>query len=115
MYVDDSIRLRHMLEAARQAVEAVQGKSRTDLDTNTLLAPALFFYLEVIGEAASRITKERQRKLLQIPWSNAIGMRNRLIHAYFDIDRDTVWRTVTQDLPPLIATLETIIAADREE
>jgi uncharacterized protein with HEPN domain len=115
MFIDDNARLRHMLDSARQAVRFVENKSRADMDTNEMLALAIFRCLEVIGEAASRITKERRRELPQIPWSTVISLRNRIIHTYFDIDLDIVWSTTTQNLPQLIAELETIITANTEE
>lgn len=65
--------------------------------------------VEIIGEAASRISKDRQNELQNIPWSQLISMRNRLTHAYFDINLDIVWSTVTEDLPILLAELETIV------
>jgi uncharacterized protein with HEPN domain len=68
--------------------------------------------IEIIGEAATKITKETKEKYPEMPWVNIIAMRNRLIHVYFDIDLDRVWDTVTDDLPPLIAKLEKIISAE---
>ena len=65
--------------------------------------------MKLWGEAAAKITKERQAEIAQIPWPQIISMRNRLIHAYFDIDTDTVWQTIVEDLPELIRELETII------
>jgi uncharacterized protein with HEPN domain len=70
--------------------------------------------IEIIGEAASTITKEFRKKHKKIPWANIIAMRNRLIHVYFDIDLDRVWDTVTDDLPPLIAALEKTIPQKTE-
>jgi uncharacterized protein with HEPN domain len=68
--------------------------------------------IEIIGEAATKITKECQEDLPQIPWPNIIGMRNRLIHAYFDVNLEILWKTVTEDLPELIAELEKILSSD---
>ncbi len=65
-------------------------------------------------EAASRVTKDRQAELAQIPWAQIISMRNRVVHAYFDINLEIVWSTITQDLPPLIAELETIMGSEDE-
>jgi len=65
--------------------------------------------VELIGEAASRISKECRDTHPEIPWNDIVAMRNRLIHVYFDIDLDRVWDTVTDDLPPLISALEKII------
>jgi uncharacterized protein with HEPN domain len=109
MRKDDLVRLRHMLEAAREAISFAQNRTRSDLDSNKMLTLSLVKSIEIIGEAATRVTKECQQRYPEIPWPNIIAMRNRLIHAYFDIDLDRVWDTVTDDLPPLIASLETIL------
>ena len=69
--------------------------------------------VEIIGEAASKISGEFKTSQPQIPWSKAIGMRHRLVHAYFEIDFDILWTTVTSALPPLIAALEHLLA-DKE-
>ncbi len=106
---EDSIRIRHMLDAAKEAVSFVRGKGRGDLDGDRKLLLSLTRLLEVIGEAAGKISVETQKTTPQIPWPKIIGMRNRLIHAYFDIDLDEIWRTVQEDLPPLIAELEKIV------
>ncbi|MBI2413103.1 MAG: DUF86 domain-containing protein [Deltaproteobacteria bacterium] len=106
---DDGVRLRHMLEAARAARGYVGSKTREEFFKDNQCRDAVVRCIEVIGEAASRLSQERQTELPQIPWKNIIGMRNRLIHAYYDINIDTVWSTVTEDLPPLIAELEKII------
>ena len=73
-----------------------------------MLLLAVVKALEIVGEAAARITKERQAKISQIPWPQMISMRNRLIHAYFDIDTDVVWETIVEDLPELIRELEKV-------
>ncbi len=109
MWKDDSVRMHHMLDAAREAVSFTQNKSRKSLDTDRKLVLALVKSIEIIGEAAANVTKESQNKYSHIPWQNIIGMRNRLIHAYFDINLDILWKTITEDLPPLIAGLEKII------
>lgn len=77
-----------------------------------MLQFALVRALEVIGEAASKVTKETQNQLPQIRWAAIIGMRNVLIHGYVSIDLDIVWQTVSDDLPPLIAELEKLIPPD---
>lgn len=105
----DRIRLQHMLDAACDALTFVQGKTREDLDRDRLLVLGLVKALEVIGEAAYQISPETRNRLPQIPWNDIIGMRHRLVHAYFDIDLDILWRTVQDDLPPLIATLKSVL------
>ncbi|NJP11247.1 MAG: DUF86 domain-containing protein [Leptolyngbyaceae cyanobacterium RU_5_1] len=115
MFIDDPTRLRHMRDAAQKAVEFSQSRTRSDLESDQMLALSLVKCIEIVGEAASRITRERQNQLPQIPWSQIIDMRNRLIHAYFQIDFDIVWDTVTQILPVLVVELEEIIATEEQE
>ena len=103
---EDLVRLRHMLDAARQAVAFVEGKQRADLDRDLQLTLALTRLIEIIGEAAKGVSAGT-RDRLQVPWRAIAGTRDRLVHAYFDVDLDQVWQIVTVDLPPLIATIET--------
>jgi uncharacterized protein with HEPN domain len=110
----DRIRLRHMLDAAYLALSFVEDETRDRLDADPKLRFALTRTLEIIGEAASRITPECQAQHPQIPWSLIVGMRNRLIHAYFDINLDQVWDTVTGDLPSLVEELQKILSDEPE-
>lgn len=95
-----------MLDAAREAVGYAAGRERADLDTTRMLARAIVKAVEIVGEAASKVTNETQVLVPEIPWVDIVGMRHRLIHAYYDVDLDIVWDTVGVDLPPLIAALE---------
>ena len=110
MRKDDEIRLRHMMDAAKEALAFSRNRSRSDLDRDRMLEHSLVRCIEIIGEAASQVTKETQRQLPDIPWPSMVAMRNRLIHAYFDIDLDRVWDTVIDDLPPLISALDVILS-----
>jgi uncharacterized protein with HEPN domain len=103
---NDPIRINHILDTARVAVGFVMERQRVDLDEDIMLAFAVVRALSVISEAASHITQEFRLKHPQIPWENIVGMRNWLIHAYFDVDLEIVWNTLTQDLPALINKLE---------
>lgn len=94
-----------MLEAAEQALSFVEGRKRADLDTDPLLRLALLRALEVMGEAAGRVSEESRNAYPQIPWRQMAGTRNRLIHAYFDIDLDVVSKTVTRSVPALVSSL----------
>jgi len=114
MRKDDITRLRHMLDAAKEAHSFLIGKPRHALDTDRKLALALVKDIEIIGEAASRVSEPARAEYPAIPWPDIINMRNRLIHAYFDIDLDIVWDTVTKDLPPFISALEKILASNTE-
>ena len=109
MHRDDVARVRHMLDAAREAQGFILHQTRGALDANRVLVLALVRLIEVIGEAAAQISKEFQEAHPDIPWAQIIAIRNRLIHAYFDVDMDRVWDTVVDDLPPLIAKLEPIV------
>lgn len=83
----------------------MRGRSRGDLDTDRLLALALVRLLEITGEAAGRFPAEEQTRRPGIPWPSIVGLRNRLIHGYDNIDYDIVWQIVTTDLPPLASEL----------
>jgi len=111
----DIVRLRHMLDAAREARSFVEGKARGDLGTNRMLTLSLVKCIEIVGEAAAQVSGPCQEACPDIPWPDIVGMRNRLIHAYFDVDLDRVWDTVADDLPPLIAELETIVAGSEHD
>ena len=112
MQKHDAVYLRHMFDAAKEAVSFVENKTRSSLDTDRQLVLSLVKSIEIIGEAAAKVAPESRGNFPQIPWRDIIGMRNRLIHAYFDINLEIVWNTVVQDLPPLIAELEKIIKAE---
>jgi uncharacterized protein with HEPN domain len=114
MRKDDLIRIRHMLDAAREAMSFIKDKNRTDLDRDRMLVLSLVKSIEIMGEAASKVTKESRDGQPEVPWLNIIRMRNRLIHVYFDIDLDRVWDTITDDLPPVIAALEKIVQKEEK-
>ncbi len=108
---EDVIRLRHMLDHAREALAMARGRTRSELDTDRQLNLSLVRLLEIIGEAAGRIGSECRGQYPQIPWPEVITLRNRLIHGYDKVDFDILWEIVTNDLPPLIANLEKILGA----
>ena len=83
MRKDDIIRLKHMLDAAKEARSFASGKKRSDLDANRQLTLALVKDIEIIGEAASKISEETRTKHPAMPWLDIINMRNRLITRIF--------------------------------
>jgi uncharacterized protein with HEPN domain len=113
MQKDDRVRLQHMFDAAKEAVSFIRNKTRGSLDKDRKLVLALVKAIEIIGEAAANVTKECREDLLDIPWTNIVGMRNRLIHAYFDINLDILWQTVTEDIKPLITELEKTLSKEK--
>lgn len=112
MQKDDVVRLRHMLDAAQEAAFFAQNKTRSSLDTDRQLVLSLVKSIEIIGEAAANVTAKCREDFPQIPWRDIISMRNRLTHVYFDINLDILWKTVVEDLPPLIAELGKVVEVD---
>lgn len=112
MFKDDDVRLRHMLDAAREAVGFLQNRTRKEMGGDRQLVLALVKAIEIIGEAAYRISSTTQARVPGLPWEDIVGMRHRLVHAYFDIDLDILWKTVQEDLPPLITALESHLRHD---
>jgi len=101
----DTVRLLHMLEHARAAVELITSRRREDLDEDRVLSLALVRLLEIIGEAAGRVSPRAQASRPEIPWSQIVGLRNRLIHGYDSVDMDILWQVLVEDLPALIRVL----------
>ena len=66
--------------------------------------------LDAVREAARGISQEFRDSHPDLPWKSMVGMRDRLIHGYYDVNVDVVWETITEDLPPLIAQLEKIVS-----
>lgn len=102
-------RLHHIYVASEKAIAFTQGKSRAALDEDEVLALALVRLLGIIGEAASQITPAFREAHPEIPWGKMTGMRNRVIHAYFDVDLDIVWDTIQTELPGLVAAIKLLL------
>jgi uncharacterized protein with HEPN domain len=106
---DPTVRIRHMLDHAQEAVALLAGKEKADLSSNRVLELALVRLVEIVGEAATRLSIEDQARYSSVPWKEIVGMRNRLVHGYDAIDLDVLWDTVRIDLPQLIEELERIL------
>ena len=102
MKPDDLTRIKHMIDSSREAISFLGTISAEELADNRLVANAIVRSIEIVGEAASQVTKSFRDINPQIPWAKIIGMRNRIVHAYFDIDYELVWSTVHEDLPALL-------------
>jgi uncharacterized protein with HEPN domain len=95
-----------MLDHAREAVEIVRNRNRSDLDQDRQFNLALVRLLEIVGEAANRVPEQQQARVPEIPWSQIVSLRNRLIHGYDDVDFDILWKIATHDLPRLVEALQ---------
>ena len=105
----DHVRLRHMAEAMDAAMRFVEGRNRSDLESDEMLLFALVRAIEIVGEAASKISDEARAEMPELPWASIVGMRHRLVHAYFEINRDILWTTVTEAVPPLAEHLKALL------
>ena len=98
-----------MLDAALEIRQYVQSSMREDLNQDRKLVHSLVRLFEIIGEAANQASEELREDVPEIPWSVIIGMRNRLIHAYFSINLDVVWSTSKEDIPSIITELKKLL------
>ena len=98
-----------MLDHAREALKMVEGKERSDLKEDRMLELALVRLIEIIGEAAVKVSSEVKEKYGELPWPQIIAMRNRLIHGYNSVDFDILWDTIEDDIPRLISLFEKVI------
>lgn len=105
----DDAYLLDMLLAAREAGKFTDGLTFTEFKQNRMAQLAILKAVEVVGEAASQVSTEGKQAHPEIPWDKIIGMRNRLVHGYFNVNLERVWKTVQQDLPLLIALLEPLV------
>ena len=106
MHAHDRVCLHHMLEAAEEALLIGDHRSRICL-------LAVMKDIEIIGEAAFQTSENTRGQLPEIPWEDIVGMRHRLVHAYFDINLDILWKTVHGDMAPLIFRLEQVLERKR--
>ncbi len=114
MRAEDRVRLLHMIDAAESIDQFLTGRERAHLDQDRMLLFAVIRAIEIIGEAAGKISRDTQLAHPTIPWSAIVGMRNRLIHGYFDIDTDIVWSTVSREIPTLLSRLRAMAATGQD-
>ena len=105
----DRLRLRHMLDAAEKIIAFSEGISAPDFLANEEKQLAVVRLLEIAGAAANSLSDELKEQHPEIPWSQITATRNRLIHGYFDVDLNVVWRIVSEDVPILVNHLRAIM------
>lgn len=106
---DDQVYIGHMIDTANKAINFVSGLSREDFDNNEQLRLAVTHLLQIIGEAARRVSVAFRDTHPQIPWKAIVGMRSKVVHDYLNVDEDVVWDTVKNDLAPLVMELEKLL------
>jgi len=106
---EDSVTLRQMLDHIEEAVSLTSGRLRDHLDSDRVLYLAVLKLLEIVGEAAGRVSGSFQASHPEIPWRQIVGTRNRLVHGYDAVDRDVLWEIVTADFPPLALALKPLV------
>lgn len=105
----DPVYVGHMLDMARKAVAKTDGVTSDMYEGDENLRLALTHLVQVIGEAGRHVSREFCDEHPEIPWQDIVGMRHKVVHDYLGVDEDIVWQVVTEDLPPLIASLEKIV------
>jgi uncharacterized protein with HEPN domain len=106
---DDRRTLEQMLDTVRRIRAIVRGRTRKAFDADEVRQLALLYLIQVLGEAASRVSAAFREEHPEFPWGHMVGMRNRIVHGYNHVDPDIVWRVATEDLEPVLAALERIV------
>ncbi|NPV08592.1 MAG: DUF86 domain-containing protein [Anaerolineae bacterium] len=107
----DAVYLHHMLDAAREIDSFLAGVSEALFYQNRMLQSAVAHQLQVIGEAARQVSREFQAEHPEVPWSDIIGTRHRIVHDYLNVDLAVVWSVTQEDLPALRGQLATILSS----
>lgn len=107
---EDRVRLTHMLDAARRVMRYCDGLSAATLAADEMRLLAVIKSIEIMGEAATKVSAATQGRIAEIDWQGVRRMRNRLIHGYDSIDVARVWDAIELDVAPLIRTLEAALA-----
>lgn len=100
--------LEDMIDFAESAVEFTKGTDRAELERNRVLRDAVLRNLELLGEAAKGVPDDVRARAPEVPWSLMIRLRDRLAHAYFRLDPDVLWSTISTDVPDLLPRLRSL-------
>jgi uncharacterized protein with HEPN domain len=107
---DDRVTLEQMLDAARRLSRLARGRSYDAFAGDDVAQLATLHLIQRLGEAASRLTAEFRGAQPELPWGEMIGMRNRIVHSYDDLDPEIIWRIASEDVEPVIAAVERILS-----
>jgi uncharacterized protein with HEPN domain len=111
---DDTVSLRQMLDHLEEAVALAQGRTREDLESDRVFFLVLLKLVEIVGEAATRVSQATQAAHPEIPWREIIGTRNRLIHGYDAVDYAILWEIVATDFPSLAAQIRELLVTGHD-
>ena len=109
---DDGERLLDILEAIEH-IEKHAAKGRKVFERDELIQTWMVHYLQILGEACANLSDALKQRHAEVSWKDIVGMRNVLVHGYFDIDLDVVWNTVEGDVPKLKAAIQSILEEER--
>ena len=106
----DRERLLDIIEAI-EAIERYLPRNKQEFDANELVRVWCLRHIEIIGEAAAKLSQEVRDQAPNLPWKQIVGMRNTLIHAYFDVDWNEVWAAISRDIQPLKQGVQGLLAS----
>ncbi|HEX6133183.1 MAG TPA: HepT-like ribonuclease domain-containing protein [Longimicrobiales bacterium] len=106
---DDRLPLEQMLDAARRLSRLARERGRATFDDDDVLRLAMLQLIQRLGESASRLSADFRFAHPELPWAEMIGLRNRIVHSYDDLDPDIIWHVASADVEPVIAALERVL------
>jgi uncharacterized protein with HEPN domain len=109
----DELRMRHIVDAAERIAGYLRGVDQASFLSNPMMQDAVIRNLEIIGEACVNLSPALTQANADIPWHKASGIRNRLVHGYFDVDLRVVWQTATDSLPGFAQQVRSLLEAPR--
>ena len=109
---NDLIYLEHVIDAIDRIEEYIEGVTEIKFKSTSLIQDGVIRQIEIVGEALRNVSREFRQKYSYLPWEDAIGMRDKLIHDYMGVDLERVWETATLDIPRLKGWVNQIIEAN---
>ncbi|KKU92832.1 hypothetical protein A3C34_03590 [Candidatus Amesbacteria bacterium RIFCSPHIGHO2_02_FULL_48_21] len=111
---NDLVYLEHVMDAIGKIEEYITGIDEAKFKSTSLIQDGVIRQIEIIGEALRNVSREFREKYSYLPWDDAIGMRDKLIHDYMGVDLEKVWETATLDIPRLKDWVGQIIEANNQ-
>ena len=105
----DKVYLLHIKDSTKWIIELQKQFNKNEFKESRLFQNGVIREVEIIGEASNKLSKDIKEKYPEVAWIEIIGMRNKVIHEYFGIDLEAVWKTISVDIPDLLEKIEKII------